>query len=59
MRYYLVAGEASGYLHGANLMKVLKALDADPEAFCFLLPSVKFSALSERLLQPSAETHSS
>jgi lipid-A-disaccharide synthase len=30
MKYYLVAGEASGDLHGANLMKTLK--DADGEA---------------------------
>lgn len=30
MRYYLIAGEASGDLHGANLMKGLLA--ADPEA---------------------------
>ncbi len=30
MRYYLIAGEASGDLHGANLMKGLIA--ADPEA---------------------------
>ena len=26
MRYYLIAGEPSGDLHGANLMKGLKAV---------------------------------
>jgi lipid-A-disaccharide synthase len=31
MRYYLVAGEASGDLHGANLMKALNKLDPDAE----------------------------
>lgn len=31
MKYYLVAGEASGDLHGANLMKALKQEDADAE----------------------------
>ncbi len=34
MRYFLIAGEPSGDLHGANLMRGIKA--ADPEAqFCF------------------------
>ena len=31
MKYYLIAGEASGDLHGANLMKSLKSEDAEAE----------------------------
>lgn len=31
MKYYLIAGEASGDLHGANLMKALKVEDAQAE----------------------------
>ncbi|RMA66491.1 lipid-A-disaccharide synthase [Ulvibacter antarcticus] len=31
MKYYLIAGEASGDLHGANLMKALKQQDAEAE----------------------------
>ncbi|HMI03048.1 MAG TPA: lipid-A-disaccharide synthase, partial [Pedobacter sp.] len=31
MKYYLVAGEASGDLHGANLMKALKQEDSDAQ----------------------------
>ena len=31
MKYYLVAGEASGDLHGANLMQALKAQDSQAE----------------------------
>ena len=31
MKYYLLAGEASGDLHGANLMKALKKEDAEAE----------------------------
>lgn len=31
MKYYLIAGEASGDLHGSNLMKSIKMKDADAE----------------------------
>jgi len=31
MKYYLIAGEASGDLHGANLMKALKERDSDAD----------------------------
>lgn len=31
MKYYLIAGEASGDLHGSNLMKALKSEDAEAE----------------------------
>ncbi|WP_417885135.1 lipid-A-disaccharide synthase [Zunongwangia sp.] len=31
MKYYLIAGEASGDLHGANLMHALKKVDTDAE----------------------------
>ncbi len=31
MKYYLIAGEASGDLHGSNLMKALKRKDSDAE----------------------------
>lgn len=31
MKYYLIAGEASGDLHGASLMKALKSLDPSAE----------------------------
>ena len=30
MKYYLIAGEASGDLHGSNLLKGLKQVDPDP-----------------------------
>jgi lipid-A-disaccharide synthase len=29
MKYYVIAGEASGDLHGSNLIKQLKKLDKD------------------------------
>lgn len=35
MKYYLIAGEASGDLHGANLMKAIKKADGDAK-FRFL-----------------------
>lgn len=35
MKYFIIAGEASGDLHASNLMKELKAKDAQAD-FCFL-----------------------
>lgn len=31
MKYYIIAGEASGDLHASNLMKAIKAKDASAE----------------------------
>lgn len=31
MKYYIIAGEASGDLHGANLIKALKSMDKDAQ----------------------------
>jgi lipid-A-disaccharide synthase len=35
MKYYIIAGEASGDLHGSNLIKELKKLDASAEFRCW------------------------
>ncbi|MBB1283484.1 lipid-A-disaccharide synthase [Flavisolibacter sp. BT320] len=35
MKYYLIAGEASGDLHGSNLIKELKKLDKDAAIRCW------------------------
>ena len=35
MKYYIIAGEASGDLHGSNLIKELHKLDADAEIRCW------------------------
>jgi lipid-A-disaccharide synthase len=35
MKYYLIAGEASGDLHGSNLIKALHQLDADAQMRCW------------------------
>ncbi len=35
MKYYIIAGEASGDLHGSNLIKALKAQDTDAEIRCW------------------------
>ncbi len=35
MKYYLISGEASGDLHGSNLIKALKAKDADADIRCW------------------------
>ena len=31
MKYYIIAGEASGDLHAANMMKALKKIDSNAE----------------------------
>ncbi|MCH8902413.1 MAG: lipid-A-disaccharide synthase [Bacteroidetes bacterium] len=35
MKYYIIAGEASGDMHGANLIKELKSLDSDATFRCW------------------------
>lgn len=35
MRYYLIAGEASGDLHGSNLIKGIREVDADAQIRCW------------------------
>lgn len=35
MKYYIIAGEASGDLHGSNLIKELKKLDEDAQIRCW------------------------
>src|SRR5258705_4184723 len=35
MKYYIIAGEASGDLHGSNLVKELKKLDASADIRCW------------------------
>ena len=35
MKYYIIAGEASGDLHGSNLIKAIKARDAEADFRCW------------------------
>ena len=35
MKYYIIAGEASGDLHGSNLIKALKANDSEADVRCW------------------------
>lgn len=35
MKYYVIAGEASGDLHGSNLMKSIRSMDADADFRCW------------------------
>ena len=35
MRYYIIAGEASGDLHGSNLVKEIKKLDPNSKFRCW------------------------
>lgn len=53
MKYYLVAGEASGDLHGANLMKALK--EEDPDASFRYFGGDKMKAEGGTLVKHYAE----
>ena len=35
MKYYIIAGEASGDLHAANLIREIKKLDTSAEIRCW------------------------
>ncbi len=53
MKYYLVAGEASGDLHGANLMQALK--EKDPNAQFRFFGGDKMLAVGGELAKHYAE----
>ena len=55
MKYYIIAGEASGDLHGSNLIKGLKACDAGAE-FRFWGGDLMASASGVRPVRHYAET---
>lgn len=54
MKYYLIAGEASGDLHGSNLMKELKI--ADPEAQFRFFGGDKMQAIGGELVKHYRDT---
>ena len=54
MRYYIIAGEASGDLHGSNLLKGLNKVDPNPE-FRFWGGDL-MQAQGGKLLKPYKET---
>lgn len=35
MKYFVIAGEASGDLHGSNLIRALKQEDPEADVACF------------------------
>ena len=53
MKYYIIAGEASGDLHGANLMKALKV--EDPKAEFRYFGGDKMQAEGGKLVKHYAE----
>ena len=55
MKYYLIAGEASGDLHGSNLIKGLKACDPEAE-FRFWGGDLMGAASGERPVRHYADT---
>ncbi len=49
MKYFLIAGEPSGDLHGAELMRNIKTQDQDAE-FCFLGGDLMFKESTNRVM---------
>ena len=56
MKYYLIAGEASGDLHASNLMAALKENDPKAEFLRLLALAVMLARERDKALGKAAET---
>ena len=49
MKYYIIAGEASGDLHGSNLMKALQQKDKDADGLYTIITVGSTSNFKKRM----------